>query len=144
MAVNYATVAQNEQIRQAADDNARNQYNQAKLRGEAEDRAQAAAKFAWQKTMDEAGLTGMYQGAYTMPSQQYFANTFGTWGTPTAGQQTQAAQQQAYAQAMGLTNAFGQYYAPGQAPTAGQSTLEAQRLQQQTAQNYLDLLSRLR
>src|SRR4030095_6758797 len=98
MAVKYATVAQNEQIRLAADDNARNEYNQAKLRGEAEDRAQAAAKFAWQKTMDEPGLTGLYQGAYTMPTQQWFASNFGTWGTPTAGQQTLGALQQQFGQ----------------------------------------------
>src|SRR5580765_8560694 len=88
----YASYLQNQQVMTAANNDRTNAYNQAKLRGESEDRAQAAAKFAWQKVVDEAGLTGMYQGQYTMPTQQAFATMFGTWGAPTAGQQTLAGQ----------------------------------------------------
>lgn len=158
----YASYQQNEQIRQAANDNATREYNAAKLRGEAEDRAQKAAEFAWKKTYDEAGLTGYYQGQATMPTQQWWANTFGTWAAPTAGQQTLAGQQQQFGQAQDLAAMYGQYYAPGTTPTAGMQTQTAQEqaytqwlraaqearanqtAQQQTAQNYLTLLSQLR
>lgn len=137
-------------------------YNQGVLSGQGEDRALNQAKFAWQQEMDRAGLTGQYQGQWTMPSNQWFASTFGTWAAPTAGQQTQAAQQQAFQQAYNLANQFGQYYAPGQTPTAGMQTQQAQQqqfaqglaltqeqrlqqaLQQQTANQYLTLLSNLR
>ena len=52
----------------------------------------------------QAGLTGSYQGAPTLPALTSYANQFGTWGTPTVGQATLAAQQQAYAQQMGMIN----------------------------------------
>jgi hypothetical protein len=150
------------QFRQAADDAAKATYQQAITQGQGEDRALNAAKFAWQQKVDEAGLTGMYQGQYTMPTQQWQASTFGTWGAPTAGQQTQAAQQQQFTQQQALAGMYGQYYAPGAAPTAGMQTQQAQEqaytqwlrgaqearanqtAQQQTAQNYLTLLSQLR
>lgn len=158
----YSSYLQNQQIAQAANDDRTQAYNQAKLRGESEDRAQAAAKFAWQQTIDRAGLTGMFEGQYTMPSQQYFANTFGTWGTPTQGQQTLAGQNQGFTQQQALASMYGQYYAPGQTPGAGTQTQTAQeqqytqwlraqqqRLAEQTAQQtaanqYLTLLSNLR
>ena len=79
MADQEMSVEQFEQYRLAADDAARAEYQNAQLRGEGEDRAQKAAEFAWRKKMDEAGLTGYYDGQATMPTQQYWANTFGTW-----------------------------------------------------------------
>jgi len=72
---------------------------------------------------------------------------------PQAGQETLAAQNQYFTQAQNLTNQFGQYYspiAPGQtaqagvnAPQAGQQTLANLQWQQQSAMQYLQLLSQL-
>jgi hypothetical protein len=90
----------------------------------------------------------------------------GTWnpnpqGTPT---ETQAAQQQYFNQAQQLAQTYGQYYSPNtpggaaqggvNAPQAGQQTLagqqqgftenlQTQQFQQQSAQQYLQLLSQL-
>jgi hypothetical protein len=138
-------------------------YQQSQARNEGERIALDKAKFAWQQEIDKAGLTGMFQGAFTMPVQQWQASTFGTWGAPTAGQQTLTAQQQAWSQAFQNAQAYGQYYAPGgTGPAAGQQTLAAQQQQwsqqlqamqearaaqaqqQQQAQTYLNLLSQLR
>jgi hypothetical protein len=56
----------------------------------------------------EAGLTGTYGGQPTLPAMTSYANQFGQWGVPTAGQATLAAQQQAYAQQLGaITTAAG-------------------------------------
>jgi hypothetical protein len=158
----YAAYYQNQQIQQAANDRATQAYNASKLRGEEETRAQAAAQFAWKKTLEESGLTGMYQGQWTQPVRQWQAETFGTWGAPTEGQQTQAAQQQQFGQGQNLAAMYGQYYAPGQAPQAGMQTQTAQEqqytqwlraqqqalaeqsAQQQAANQYLTLLSNLR
>jgi len=49
----------------------------------------------------QAGLTGTYQGAPTLPALQAYASQFGTWGVPQTGQSTLAAQQQAYSQQLG-------------------------------------------
>lgn len=150
------------QFRQAADDASKAAYQKAITDGQSEDRALNAAKFAWQKVVDEAGLTGYYQGAPTMGSQQWWATNFGTWGTPTAGQQTMSREAQTFGQGTTLANLYGQYYAPGQTPTAGTQTMSAQEQaytqwlrqqqlqlaqqgqQQQTANQYLTLLSNLR
>jgi len=158
----YASWQQNQNVLTAANNDRTNAYNQAKLRGETEDRAQAAAKFAWQQTLDRANLTGMFEGQYTMPVQQDFAQMFGTWGAPTPGQQTLAGQNQGFTQAQNLAAMYGQYYAPGQTPGAGtqtqtaqeqqytqwlraqQQALAEQSAQQQAANQYLTLLSNLR
>ena len=160
----YASYLQNEQIRQAANDRATQAYNRAKLNGESEDRALAAAKFEWQKTMDVAGLTGYYNGSPTMGTQQWWTNQFGQWmpNAPQAGQQTLAGQGQAFNQAQALAAMYGSYFAPGSTPGAGTQTQAAQEqafrqdlanrqlaldtaTQQQTAANqYLTLLSNLR
>lgn len=56
----------------------------------------------------QAGLTGQYQGAPTLPALTSYATQFGTWGVPQPGAQTLAAQQQAYAQQLGaITTAAG-------------------------------------
>jgi hypothetical protein len=121
-------------------------------------------QFDWTKRLGEAGQTGMWNGAYNMPSQQYFAGAFGTWmpGGPQAGQQTLQAQQQQFGQGLDTSQLYGQYYAPGTAPTQGAQTLagqqqqwqqgfnqqqfaaQQQQLQQQNAMGYLGLLSNLR
>lgn len=138
------------------------QYQRSMASNDGERIALEKAKFAWQQEMDKAGLTGMYQGAFTMPVQQWQAETFGTWGAPTQGQQTLQGNQQAFNQAYQNAMAYGQYYAPGAAPTTGQQTLAAnqqqfgqaiqaqqearaaQAQQQQQAMGYLNLLSQLR
>jgi len=53
----------------------------------------------------QAGLTGTYQGAPTLPALTSYATQFGQWGVPTAGQSTLAAQNQAYTQQIGAINA---------------------------------------
>lgn len=52
----------------------------------------------------QAGMTGTYQGQATLPALTSYANQFGTWGVPQQGATTLAAQQQAYAQQMGMIN----------------------------------------
>lgn len=42
----------------------------------------------------QAGLTGQYQGAPTLPALTSYANQFGQWGVPQTGAQTLAAQAQ--------------------------------------------------
>lgn len=157
----YNTTLVNDSINDAQQ-KANQAYSEAKARNEAETLAQAKAAQAWKETMDKAGLTGMYEGQYTMPTQQAFATMFGTWGAPTQGQQTQSMQQQQFGQGATLANMYGQYYAPGQTPTAGMQTqtaqeqaytqwlrsqqqaLAVQTQQQQAANQYLTLLSSLR
>jgi hypothetical protein len=53
----------------------------------------------------QAGITGTYQGAPTLPALTGYATQFGMWGVPTPGQQTLAARQQAYAQQLGAIEA---------------------------------------
>jgi hypothetical protein len=164
MAMEYseADVQMTDVFRKAADDAARDAYNQGMLRNEGEKLALERAKQAWLETYQKAELTGMYEGQFTMPTQQWQAETFGTWGAPGQGQQTQSAQQQAWEQAWRNAQTYGQYYGVGQAPATGTSTQAAQEQQytqwlraaqearanqaqqQQTAQNYLKLLSELR
>src|SRR5262245_27870578 len=84
-------------------------------------------QFDWQKQLDTAGQTGMWNGSDNMPSQQFFANTFGSWlpQGPTAGQQTLQGQQTAADIAQNWSQMFGQYYAPGTAPAQGAQTQQA-------------------
>src|SRR5262252_9429725 len=95
--------------------------------------ALAQAQFDWQKQLGTAGQTGMWNGAWNMPTQQYFANTFGAWGAPTTGQQTLQGQQTAADIAQNWSQMFGQYYAPGTAPAQGAQTQAAQQAGSATA-----------
>jgi len=133
MSMNYANVAAANNAYSAANQAAQNAYNSSKLKLDSDTLAFQKAQEAWKEEMDKAGLTGMYQGQWTMPSQEYFANTFGTWGAPTAGQQTLAAQQQQFQQGQDVnqqaqtwSQLMGSYVAPGSLPTAGQQTLAGQ------------------
>ena len=144
--------------RQSADDAARNEYNRGMLELGNQELALKRAQQAWKEVIDKAGLTGMFEGQYTMPVQQWAASTFGTWGMPTAGQKTLGAIGQEAD--IGATQAglFGTWGAPtqGQQTLAGQQQqwsqgfqqqqYEAQQrqLQQQNAQAYLQMLSQLR
>ena len=129
-----------------AQNRATNAYNMARLANDSEQTAYMKAYYAFQEAMGQAELTGTYQGAPTQAALQYGANTFGTWGVPTQGQQTlasqlqqaqllgtyqgqqtQAAQQQQFAQQQALAQLYGQYYAPGQNPAAGMQTQAAQQ-----------------
>jgi len=146
----------------SAEQKATNAYQQGMLQYYNQQIALQKAQQAWKEEVDKAGLTGMYGGAYTMPTQQWFAQQFGTWGTPEAGQQTLAANQQQFGQGATLGQMYGQYYAPGTAPTQGQQTqaaqeqqytqwlrsqqqaLAVQKQQQDSANQYLTLLASLR
>lgn len=99
MTADYNSYYQNQQQLQLANDTATQEYNNKKLAGESEDRALAAAKFAWEQVKDRAGLTGRFEDSWTMPTQQWFTSQFGTWMPqgPQPGQQTLAAQSQAAA-----------------------------------------------
>ena len=116
-------------LRQAANDIAQQTYNNARLAGESDDRALARAKFEWQKKMDEAYQTGMWNGQWSNPQEQWFTGQFGQWygpgGAPQAGDQTLTAQQQYYNQAYQNSQLYGQYYAPGTAPLQGMQTQQA-------------------
>ena len=108
-----------------------------------------AAMNAWVAATNQSinqGLTAAGQ-----KPMDYTTNyAYGQYGTP---QETLAAQNQYFTQAQNLAQLYGQYYAPsapGQAaqagvnaPLQGQETLPYQQFQQQAAQSYLDLLSRL-
>jgi len=119
---------QAEWARKTAADNATAEYNRSKANNENEATALAKAKFAWQQVIDRAGLTGRFEDQWTMPTQQWMTEQFGTWNPngPTPGQQTLQSQQQGWQQAYDTSQMYGQYYAPGSAPTAGQQTLAAQ------------------
>src|SRR5580765_4186284 len=103
-----------------ADSAAKNAYYNALSSGQSATAALEASKFAWQQKMDEATQTGMWNGQYTMPSQQNFATQFGQWygpgGAPTVGTPTLGAQGQYFGQSQQLGQMYGQYYAPGTGP----------------------------
>src|SRR5215831_4881124 len=122
--VDYSDVANSNRAQAAAT----KAYQDAQMRNQGEQIALQKAQFAWQQEMDKAGLTGMYQGQYTMPSQQYFAGAFGSWMPtgPQAGQQTLQGQQTQADIAQNWSNMFGQYYAPGTAPAQGAQTAALQ------------------
>jgi hypothetical protein len=127
MGMNYVDVAAWNAATSQAQAAAQAAYQQSQAANEGERVALDRAKFAWQKEIDRAGLTGMFEGNPTVPYQFQTANTFGNWGTPTAGQETLQKNQQQYQQAYQNSLAYGQYYAPGSAPTAGQQTQQAQQ-----------------
>jgi len=105
-------------------------YYNALASGVPADKALAQAKFEWQKKLDEANQTGMWNGQWNNPQEQWYTGQFGQWygpgGAPNVGDQTLTAQQQAQGNAQAWSGMFGQYYAPGTAPTQGASTLAAQ------------------
>src|SRR5215471_1070784 len=113
-------------------------YYDALARGSDQNTALAWAKFQWQQKLDEAGQTGMWNGQWNNPQEQWFTGQFGQWygpgGAPNVGDLTQAAQQQQYSQQQGYGQMYGQYYAPGTGPVAGTQTQAA--LQQQQANAY--------
>jgi len=113
----------------AANQKALIEYYYAKLNLETDDLAFRKATQAFQNEIARAGLTGEYQSDPTLAARQFYAQQFGIYGKPVAGQQTLAAQQQA-AQLSG-------YY-------QGAPTLARQQQEQQAAQQYLGLLSQLR
>src|SRR5215467_12214132 len=121
-----------------ADSAAKNAYYQAQAAGATSNAALEAAKFAWQQKLDEAQQTGMWNGQWNNPQEQWFTGQFGQWygagGEPGVGTQTQQAQQQAYNQAQQLSQAYGQYYAPGTTPIAGNLTSAQQQQQFANAQ----------
>lgn len=147
----------------SADSAAKNAYNDSMLKLEGEKVALMKAQQAWKETTDKAGLTGYFEGQATMPTQQWWAQTFGNWGAPTPGQQTLAGQGQEFSQAQALAAMYGTAFTPGGAgPAAGTQTQAAQQQaftqglqtqqeqraaqaqQQSQAQQYLQLLSQLR
>jgi len=65
---------------------------------------EAVRQFNQNYIISESGLTGQYQGAPTLAAQAQNAGLYGMYGTPTAGQATLAAQDQAYNQQMGMIN----------------------------------------
>jgi len=71
---------------------------------------------AFNQTVTQAGLTGMYQGSPTQSALQFAATNFGTWGMPQQGQQTLAAQQQAFNQAQNTAQLTGWYTPPSYSP----------------------------
>lgn len=76
--------------------------------------------------LNQAAITGAYQGAPTLPALTSYATQFGTWGAPTTGQQTLAAQQQAETIAQTRAGLTGQFQG---APTlAAQQQAYAQQL----------------
>ena len=126
----YTDLYQSADARAWADSQAQQAYHNALASGATSSAALDAAKFAWQKKLDEATQTGMWNGQWNNPQEQWFTGQFGQWygagGAPATGQQTLTAQQQQYNQAYQNSGMFGQYYAPGTAPTQGQQTLGAQ------------------
>jgi hypothetical protein len=151
-----------ERARDVANAAAQQEYNRARLNLESEQMAINKAQQAWTEAYQTAQLTGYFQGQPTMATRQMWAQTFGGWEQPQAGQTTLDLEQQRWAQAAGLAGAFGTWYRPGTQPVPGQTTLQqqqqafaqglasqqearaAQNQLQQQAQAYLQLLSSLR
>lgn len=133
MAVNYQNLYAQTVQNQRATSAAQAAYQMALAQNLPEQMALARAQFAWQQELDKAAQTGMWEGQYNMPSNQWFAGTFGQWmpNGPTAGQQTLQGQQQQFQQGYDISQLYGQYYAPGTAPTQGQQTLQAQNQAEQ-------------
>ena len=140
---------------EAADQAARAEYQSALAQTGREDLALRQAQQRWKETVDRAGLTGMFEGQWTMDSNKYFADTFGSWGAPTAGQQTLGGQEQEFSQGYREAGLYGEGEG-GRQTLAGreqqytqglrdrQQQLAEQAQQQRTAQEYLNLLSSLR
>jgi len=64
-------------------DQANQVYLNAKLNLDTDKQAFDKATEAFNQSVTTAGLTGLWQGQPTLAAQEYYANTFGTWGTPT-------------------------------------------------------------
>jgi hypothetical protein len=111
---------------QAANLAAQQAYNRARLNLETEQMALNKAQQAWTEQYQTAQLTGFFQGAPTLAARQFAAQTFGANEMPAAGQTTLDLEQQRWAQAQGLANAFGTWYRPGTQPVPGQTTLQQQ------------------
>src|SRR5262245_19731231 len=137
----YQNVDMYNAVTQRAQVSAQAQYQQTMAATGSADAATRAAELAWKKTMDTAAMTGMWNGQWSMPSQTFFANTFGTWMPegPQAGQQTAAYQQQQFGQGQDMSTLFGRYYAPGTAPEQGAQTLAGQQQDISNAQRYAEL-----
>ena len=137
MSMNYADIAAYNALTQRAQASAQSAYQQAMAATGSSNAALGWAQLAWQKEMDTASMTGKWQGNWSMPSNQWFTGQFGTWmpGGPSEGQQTLAAQQQAYQQAYQNSQLYGQYFAPGSTPTAGMQTADYQQQQAAIAAN---------
>lgn len=117
-------------------------YLNAKLALDTDQEAYQKAAQVAATQIAQAGVTGTYNGQQTqaaikqaadIASQQaqnmlQQAQTFGTWGTPTQGQQTLASQQQAFQQQM----------------DAQKQALAQWQAQQTAAQNYLTMMAGLR
>lgn len=149
-------------VMQQAQQAAYNAYLNSRLALDSDQEAYQKAAQAAATAIAQAGVTGTYNGQPTLGAMTSYANQFGTWGVPNAGQQTLTSQNQGFTQQQALASMYGQYYAPGQAPTAGQTTQAAQQQaysqwlqaqqesrlqqgqQQQTAQAYLQMLANLR
>src|SRR5215467_14820734 len=106
-----------------ANTNAQNAYYNAMANHYSQSDALGFAQLEWQKTMDTAQQTGMWNGQWSNPQEQWYTGQFGQWygpgGAPAVGAQTLSAQQQAADIAQNWSQMFGQYYAPGTAPTQG-------------------------
>jgi hypothetical protein len=130
-------------LRQWAEQKAQQAYYEAIAGGQSADRALNAAKFEWQKQLDSATQTGMWNGQWNNPQEQWYTSQFGTWygpgGAPNAGDQTLQARQQDFQQGLDTSQLYGQYYGPGTTPTAGQQTLAAQQQANQLGLNQASL-----
>src|SRR5215471_3502509 len=77
-----------------ADSAARNAYYNAQAQGVPASQALEQAKFAWQQKLDESTQTGMWNGQWSNPQEQWYTSQFGQWygpgGAPAAGTLTQA------------------------------------------------------
>ena len=133
MSVNYQNLYAQQIQNQRATSAAQAAYQMALASNLPEQMALARAQFAWQQELDKAAQTGMWNGQYNMPTEQYFAGAFGTWmpNGPQAGQQTLQGQQQQFQQGYDISSLYGQYYAPGTNPNQGQQTLQAQNQAEQ-------------
>jgi len=91
----------------------------------------ARDQFNWQKGLDTANQTGMWNGQWNNPQEQWFTGQFGQWygpgGAPAVGAQTLGAQAQGANIAQDWSQMFGQYYAPGTAPDQGTQTEAARQ-----------------
>jgi len=116
---------------------AQSAYYKALANNQGANQALQQAMFEWQKKLDEATQTGMWNGQWNNPQEQWFTGQFGQWfgagGAPQVGQKTLTAEEQAQQNAQAWSGMFGQYLAPGTAPTQGQQTFEAQQAQLQNA-----------
>ena len=125
----YVNIAGYNAQTQRAQAEAQAAYQQALAQGATDQQALAWAKFRWQQKLDEAGQTGMWNGQWNNPQEQWFTSQFGQWygpgGEPGVGTQTLNAQNQQFGQGQQLAAMYGQYYGPGQTPTAGTATQSA-------------------